>query len=69
MSFFSIFLLILLGGYLIVRLSLRLFARKIFKMSQNTREQSQPDSPGTTPGKKKISQNTGEYIDYEEIAD
>jgi hypothetical protein len=69
MNFFSIFLLILLGGYLIVRLSLRLFARKLYKMSQRAREQDQPGDPGTMPGKKKISQNTGEYIDYEEIAD
>ena len=38
-------------------------------MSQRAREQDQPGDPGTMPGKKKISQNTGEYIDYEEIAD
>mgnify|MGYP000890163229 CR=1 len=67
MSFFAIILIIILAGYFFIRLIPWLLALKIRSMQ---RRQQPPETTGSGRSRKKhIRENTGDYVDYEEIED
>ncbi len=76
MTFFTILFIIMLGGFLLMRLIPWLLAMKIRQMQrrgQNPQEQqtqqTRQKSNFRRTRKKHIDKNTGDYIDYEEIKD
>ena len=59
----SLIRIVLIG--LIIYLISKIFAR-YFEITKDTRHESEHEK-GNTSGRKKISKDTGEFVDYEEI--
>ncbi|MFA5301857.1 MAG: hypothetical protein WC395_04135 [Bacteroidales bacterium] len=76
MTFFTILFIIMLGGFLLMRLIPWLLAMKIRQMQKHGQNPQNPQNPQNRQKsnikrtrKKRIDNNTGDYIDYEEIND
>jgi hypothetical protein len=76
MTFFTILFIIILGGFLLIRLIPWLLAMKIRQMQRGGQNPQDPQNPQNQQKsnikrtrKKRIDKNTGDYVDYEEIKD
>ena len=73
MTFFTILFIIMLGGFLLMRLIPWLLAMKIRQMQKHGQNPQNPQNRQKSnikrTRKKRIDNNTGDYIDYEEIND
>lgn len=73
MTFFTILFIIILGGFLLIRLIPWLLAMKIRQMQRGGQNPQDPQNPQKSnikrTRKKRIDKNTGDYVDYEEIKD
>lgn len=68
--FFTILLLLLLFGYLFIRLVPYLLARKVQRMQRQHSggtSSSSPSAPEQAPKKKLIDDSEGDYVEFEEI--
>ncbi|HHV03127.1 MAG: hypothetical protein WCQ69_01740 [Bacteroidales bacterium] len=65
MTFLTLILFFILAGYFFVRLIPGLLALKMRKMQQHGQKQEKTEFKKSR--KKHIGQDTGEYVDYEEI--
>ncbi len=76
MTFLTILFIIMLGGFLLIRLIPWFLAMKIRQMQRRGQNPQDPQNPQTQQKsnikrtrKKRIDKNTGDYVDYEEIKD